>query len=190
MSNCRAACRVATCGVVSCCMGLRGERVVLSMSAHVLAEFGHIRPELLCSGQRQLVTSLCECSYLPVATLPVLAVSVLPVLGVLVRAVLACSCRDGVICAVLGFGGLCCVEISVLACPCRVCPALLYRITCIHICMYTWFTSTCVYVYICVDSSVHIEVSNLYHSNVGIVAFAFAGSPPHPPLQPVAQQLM
>ena len=69
------------------------------------------------------------------AQLPVLAVSVLPVfgmlaaLGVLVRAVLACSCRVGVIRAVLRFGGPCRVEISVLACPCRVCPALIYGMT-------------------------------------------------------------
>ena len=35
------------------------------------------------------------------------------------------SCR--MICAVLGFRGPCRVEISVLACPCRVGPALTYE---------------------------------------------------------------
>ena len=44
-----------------------------------------------------------------------LVLSVLPVLGVLVR-------------AVLGFDGPCRVEISMLACPCRVCPALIIYI--------------------------------------------------------------
>ncbi len=43
-----------------------------------------------------------------------------PVLAVLARAVIAYPCRVGVIHAVLGFGGPCRVEISVLACPCRV----------------------------------------------------------------------
>ena len=75
------------------------------------------------------------CAQLPVlamSVLPVLAMSVLPildmlpVLDVLVQAVLACSSRMGVIRAVLGFGGPCRVEISVRACPCHVCPALIY----------------------------------------------------------------
>ena len=72
------------------------------------------------------------------AQLPVLAVSVLPVLGmlptfgVLVQNVLACSCCVGVIRAVLVFRGPCRVEISVFACPCRVCPALIYMY--IYIC--------------------------------------------------------
>ena len=67
----------------------------------------------------------------PCAHLPVLAVSVLLVLGtlgalaVLVRAVLACSCRMGVLHAVLGLNSLCRVEISVLACLCRACAALI-----------------------------------------------------------------
>ena len=67
------------------------------------------------------------------AQLPVFAVSVLPVLGMLpvlglfVWAVLACSCRVGVIRAVLGLGGPCRVDISVLACPSRACPALIYQ---------------------------------------------------------------
>ena len=73
------------------------------------------------------------------AQLPVLAVSVLPVLelllalGVLVQAVLPCSCRVGVIRAVSGFGGPCRVEISELASPCRVCPALSYMYIYIYI---------------------------------------------------------
>ena len=46
-----------------------------------------------------------------------------PVLGVLACAVLACPCRVGVIRAVLGFGGPCRAEISVLVCPCRVVPS-------------------------------------------------------------------
>ena len=67
------------------------------------------------------------------AQLPGLAVSMLPVLGilaalgVLVQAVLACWCRVGVIRAVLGCGGQCRVEISGLACTCRVYPALTHN---------------------------------------------------------------
>ena len=83
------------------------------------------------------------------AQLPVLAVSVLSVLGMLaalglmipvILAVSAFSRCVGVIRAVLGFGGLCRVEISVLTCLRRVCPAPL------NIYIYTYIY-THIYVY-------------------------------------------
>ena len=56
----------------------------------------------------------------------------------------SCSCRVGVIRAVLGFGGTCRVAMSVFACLCRLCPALIYMYIYIYIYIYIY---SYVYVY-------------------------------------------
>ena len=72
----------------------------------------------------------------------------LPTFGVLVRAVLACSCRVGEIRAMLGFGGQCRVEISVLVASVPCLPSHMYICIYIYICKHINICMCiCIYIY-------------------------------------------